>query len=504
MDSPLTRAVPASTLAGSPEGLCRLRELTGVVLESLMEEAARRDGAIPRGGPAAFRGAANALPDTFVPELGQDPVEVVRALTELAARWAVDVTKPGAVGRMQCAPTGVAVAMDLAAAALNQGLQAWESGPFAAMVEQRLLGDLARLVGYPRDASGSVTSGGSASNLMGLLLARDDAIRRRTGLDPSEAGLWRLSGLAPRLVCTTRTHVSVRRAARLLGLGSDAVVVVESDRVGRMRPEAADAALAGLGSGELPVALVATAGTTDFGAFDPLDEIADVAAKHALWLHVDAAYGAGALFSRRLAHLVDGIGRADSIALDLHKFGWTHASSGVFLTRRPAAMSALAEGAAYLSTPEDAAHGFVAPVPSLQTTRRADALKIAATLLALGRSGVEQMVDRCRELALHAARVIDAHPLLELAEEPILTTVVFRCCPRAAASRDGASGLDAAVRRRLIEQGRVLLGRVVVPDASGRPCDHLKLILLTPTTTERELDAVIGEIAAAVEEVGRE
>ncbi len=491
-----------STLAGSPDGLRQLADLTTVALEALAGEASRREGPLPAGGPAAMRTAADETPETFIPEHGSDPADVVRGLTALAARWGVDLANPAAVGRMQCAPTAVAVAAELGAAALNQGLQAWESGPFAALLERRLLADLAALAGFPPTAAGSMTSGGTASNLMALLLARDDAVRRRAGVDVSRAGLSSLAA-APRVLCAAGTHVSVRRAAGFIGLGSDAIVEVEADRLGRMLPQAAEAALARMQSDELPVALVATAGTTDLGAFDALPALAAVAARHGVWLHVDAAYGAGALFSERLAHLVEGLDRADSIALDLHKFGWTPASSGVFLTRRPEAMSVLAQGAAYLSTPEDEALGFSSLAgSSLQTTRRADALKVAATLLALGRAGMQELVERCTDLALHAARAIDANPRLELATEPILTTVVFRCRPsRPAAPLEEWDRLNAGVRRALMQEGRALVARAVVPDRAGRAADHLKLVLLNPATTASQLEGVIDAIVATASEI---
>jgi L-2,4-diaminobutyrate decarboxylase len=494
--------VDPSTPAGSPEGLRQLADLTTVALEALAAEASRREGPLPAGGPATMRTAAEEAPDTFLPERGSDPAEVVRRLTALSARWGVDLASPAAVGRMQCAPTAVAVAAELGAAALNQGLQAWESGPFAALLERRLLADLAGLAGFPPTAAGSMTSGGTASNLMALLLARDDAVRRRAGIDVSRSGLSAL-GVAPRVLCAAGTHVSVRRSAGFTGLGSDAIVEVEADREGRMLPRAAEAALARMRPDELPVALVATAGTTDFGAFDALPALAEVASRHGVWLHVDAAYGAGALFSERLAHLVEGLDRADSIALDLHKFGWTPASSGVFLTRRPEAMGVLAQGAAYLSTPEDEALGFGSLAgSSLQTTRRADAFKVAATLLSLGRAGMRALVDRCADLALHAARAIDAHPRLDLAAEPALTTVVFRCRPSdRAAPPEAWDRLNDGVRRALMQEGRALVARAVVPDAAGRAADHLKLVLLNHATTAAQLDGVIHAIVSTADEI---
>jgi len=224
-------------------------------------------------------------------------------------------------------------------------------------------------------------------------------------------------------------------------------------------------------------------------------------------LHVDSAYGGAALFSGRLSRLLVGADRADSFALDFHKLGWAPASASAFLVRDEGHLSSLAADAAYLGTADDAAAGYTSSPPgSLQTTRRADAMKIAVVLGVLGRQGLSAFVESCHDLAVHAADRIAAQPGLELAAAPVLSTVVFRCLPTGTGGlATDADALNATVRRLLAERGESLVGRTALPGEAGRPNVHLKLVLMAPTTTPAQIDAVIERVAAtarAVEAMG--
>ena len=244
---------------------------------------------------------------------------------------------------------------------------------------------------------------------------------------------------------------------------------------------------------------MATAGTTDFGSIDPLPEIADIAARHRVWLHVDAAYGFGALFSERLAPRLAGLERADSITLDLHKLGWQPAAASVLLVSDAAAFEAVDRKVPYLNPVDDSEAGLDGLLGrSLQTTRRADAVKVAATLLAHGRRGLGELVDACHDLARHAERRILREPRLELVAPAELTTVVFRHRARA----EDAAGEDAfngRLRRRLLVAGSALVGRTAVrlagPGSPERVC--LKLTLLNPTATSADIDGLVDAVLEA-------
>lgn len=446
---PGTAAPPAAAvpLAGSRTGLSEV--LTALAGAADAASAARRpDGPIPAGTPAEVLAAASrALGPAELPAEGLGQKAALGRLATLLTEHGIDLSHPRAAAHLQPPSLAVAVAADALASAGNASLDTYDSGPSAIAVERWLIGVLTRLAGLGERADGVLTPGGSLSNLMGLLLARDAAALRR-GVDAREHGVAALPG--PVVFCSELAHFSTHRACAALGLGEAAVRTVPVDERRRMRPEALAAALEALGPDRTPVAVVATAGTTDFGSVDPLPRIAGIAADHGVWLHVDAAYGFGALFSDRLAGRLAGLELADSITLDLHKIGWQPAASSVLLVSDPAAFSALDRQVAYLNPEDDGEAGFDGLLGrSLQTTRRPDAVKAAATLLTYGRSGLGRMVDTCHDLARHAERRILAEPELELVAPAELTTVVFRHrgadpkVPRAAAAERPAGGAGA-------------------------------------------------------------
>ncbi len=498
----------AALIAGNPAGHERLRHLLGTTLSGLHAGRVTRNGPLPAGGAPRTAAGVRAAMSPVLPDEGRGDVRALAELVPVLAAGSADPADPACAGHLHCPPLAVAVAADAAVSALNPSLDSWDQAPASAAVEEHVIAALADLVGYSPDAArGVVTTGGTGSNLMGLLFARQQA-GLAVGGDVSSTGVAALSrsGGEPAIFCSEIAHFSIQRSAALLGLGERAVVPVPVDRDSRMRPDALEAALArSVREGRVPVAVVATAGTTDLGSIDPLPAIAAVVCSAAVpapvWLHVDAAYGGGALFSDRLRHLLAGIDEADSVSLDLHKYGWQPAAAGVFLTRRREAWQGLERQVAYLNAPDDTAAGLPDLLGrSLRTTRRTDAFKIAVTLRALGRRGLGDLVDRCHRLAVHAAEVIDADPRLELAARPTLSTVVFRYRPSGDASDDSDDSLDAVnavnagLRRRLLHEGAAVVGRA---DLGHPAAVHLKLTLLNPAATPRDVEQLLGLIVAA-------
>jgi L-2,4-diaminobutyrate decarboxylase len=422
----------------------------------------------------------------------------------------IDLSHPHAAAHLQPAPLAVAVVADMLASASNSSLDTYDSGPSGIAVERWLIQVLRKLAGLGPRADGVLTPGGSMSNLLGLLLARDAAAFRR-GVDARREGVAGLAG--PVVFCSELAHFSVHRACAALGLGEGAVCPVPTDRRRRLDPRALEELLGKLRPTQTPLAIVATAGTTDFGSVDPVSEMAEIAARHGVWLHVDAAYGFGALFSERLADRLVGLELADSITLDLHKLGWQPAAASVLLVSDAAAFKALDREVAYLNPADDAEAGLDGLLGrSLQTTRRADAVKVAATLLAHGRRGLGNMVDACHDLARHAQQRIQREPQLELVAPAELTTVVFRYRSSAArlrAEEPWQDLLNSRLRRRLLITGSALIGRTAVrlagPGSPARVC--LKLTLLNPTATAADIDGLIDallEAGAACDSPGEE
>lgn len=467
LDVPTAPPTPAGELlASDPFGLAALARLTTELTRSAGAGLRRRTGPLPAVSPAELAERVRADLAEVLPEHGRGTGAVVELVRRYAA-GTVDLSDPAAAAHLQPPALTVAVAAEAIAAAFNASVDTWDSGPYAVELERRVIGTLAGLVGYGPAAGGVFTSGGTASNLHALLLARDAA--------PAGRGV---------VFCSQVAHYSVAQACAVLGLGATAARPVPVDGRYRMRPDALEAALAGLGDGEVPVAIVATAGTTDYGSIDPLAECAALAGRYHTRLHVDAAYGGGALFSDRLRPLLAGLAGADSVTVDLHKIGWQPASASALLVRDGADFTP--HRIDYLNPDDDGAAGYDGLLDrSLATTRRADALKVAATFLALGRHGLGRLLDTCHDLARYAERRIGAEPRLELAAGATLTTVVFR--------HRGSSALNGALRRRLLRSGTALIGRTTVP---GRGV-HLKLTLLNPAARTTDVDELLDAVLEA-------
>lgn len=511
-------------LSGGVAGAGALEPLVAAVLTALSEGALARGGPLAPGTPEdaaqavarAFAGTGNQGAGPGGPGDGSTSVragegstaegaggasaeEVLGRFTAFLAYGSADPADPACAAHLHCPPLAVAVAADLAVSALNPSQDSWDQAPAATALESLLVRELASMVGYgPDRAAGVLTSGGTESNLMGLMLARDRVLGAATGRRVERSGLGGAGGAPvgrPRIVASAAAHFSVQRAAALLGLGEDAVLPVPVDRELRLRADALADVLDGCRArGEVPLAVVATAGTTDTGAVDPLRACAALAAEHGAWLHVDAAYGGGALLSDRLAPLLDGIGAADSVSLDWHKLGWQPAAAGVFLVRDSETYASLARRAAYLNPADDEEAGYTSLLGlSLRTTRRADAFKIAVTLRTLGREGLGRLVDACHDLAVGGARAVREHPRLELHSEPVLTAFLFRYVTE---DPEQADRVNAALRRRLLREGRAVVGRTELP-GNGPGRVRLKLTLLNPHTTPAEVERLLHVVAAA-------
>ncbi len=442
------------SLASGPEGPHALRPLLDTVLDALGEGTRARGGPLPRGGPKAVAARLRDAVGDVLPADG-DPNAlhtVVHALAETAA----DPAAPLCTAHLHCPPLALATAADLAASTLNPSLDSWDQAPGASELEALVTGALAREVFRGAAPTALITTGGTESNQLALLLARE------------------AHGAGLRLVHGANAHHSVPRAAWLVGLAEPVVVPAP---VGVLDVAALDEALTELPG---PHLVAATAGTTDAGLIDPLPEIAELCAAHRARLHVDAAYGAGLLFSDRYRERLAGLDAADTVTLDLHKLGWQPVAAGLLAVREPRDLAVLHHRADYLNADDDTEAGLPDLLGrSLRTSRRPDVVKIAVTLKALGRSGlgglVEQVCDRAREFA----DLVHGHPGFELYDPPTISTVLFR----PAHADDDAI---AAVRRRLLTDGRAVLGRARI---DGRL--WLKTTLLNPHTRPDDLAALL-------------
>ncbi len=370
--------------------------------------------------------------------------------------------------------------------ATNQSMDSWDQSPSATIIEIKLIEWLRAQVGYPAGDAGVFTSGGTQSNLMGLMLARD-AFYARQGHSVQQHGIT--GDLRKiKVLCSENAHFSVQKNMALLGHGYQSVVQVKSDQFARMDVNDLKAKLAQAeANGEQILAIVATAGTTDAGAIDPLREIAAIAAEHNIWVHVDAAWGGALLLSEKYRHYLDGLELVDSVTLDFHKQYFQTISCGAFLLKDARHYELMRYQAAYLNSEFDEEAGVPNLVSkSLQTTRRFDALKLWMGLEALGQKQYAAIIDHGVSLAQDVAQFVESEPRLELVMQPQLASVLFRYRPAQLSDSAQIALFNQRIGDALLESGRANVG---VTEHAGMTC--LKLTLLNPTVTLEDIKLLL-------------
>ncbi len=362
--------------------------------------------------------------------------DLVSHLRDLTFEHSLHLGHPAFFAYICGAGTVPGAATELLAAGLNPCLGGYRLGPGAAEIELHLTRWLAERFGLPEGAGGMIMTGGAMANFVGLKCARD----QRLGLAVREEGV---RGRGPvGIYASDEAHVVIRRAADMLGLGASAVRAIAVDGEQRMRPDALAAAIErDVADGVLPLAVCGTAGTTTTGSIDPLPALADLAAEHGAWFHVDAAYGGAAVLSDELRGLLDGIGRADSLAVDPHKWLYTSQSAGCVLVRDFGHLSrSFHADASYIWLDEAARHGIDFAMHGPQFSRGFAALKVWVSLLAHGRAAYGKRIAHDAALARYLGELVEEHPEFELMCEPRLSICCFRYRPRGWSGTERGAG----------------------------------------------------------------
>lgn len=445
---------------------------TRILLERQAQEG--RQPVVPPKDPETLRD----LLDLELPDQGQDLETVGQRLGDLVRH--TPTTASGSFfnqlfgGREPASLLGETVA-----AALNNSMYTYKVAGAQVLVELELIREMGLRVGF-KNADGVFTPGGSLSNLTGMLLARD-RVRPRLRAEG-------FSGPRLRVYTSKDSHYSVSKAVSLLGLGLDNLVRVAVDKRGRMIPAALDKAIrADLAAGHQPMMVNATAGTTVLGAFDPLDELADVCEDHDLWLHVDGAFGGSAVLDPDQADHLSGCYRADSVAWDAHKLMGAQLSCSVVLVReRGLLASSLDENASYLFQGDS--RDLNPGTRSLQCGRRNDALKLWTLWQSLGNEGLAKRLATFRSLALCAAQMVRRAPDLKLVREPEFLNVCFAV--------EGVSAEELCAE--LTERGLAMVGYAMVDGEA-----IVRLALVNAQADEEDLKLLfkrLREVAAELRE----
>lgn len=394
---------------------------------------------------------------------------------------------PRYVAHLNCPIVIPAILAELILTSINSSVDTWDQSAGGTFIEQMLIDWTVQQIGFDERADGIFTSGGTQSNLMAMLLARDYVCEKYFGQIVKEQGLPD-DYKKLRIFTSELSHFSVQKSAALLGLGYDAIISVPADPYFRMDINALQDALKRcVTEGLVPMAIVATAGTTDFGSIDPLSDIARLCRQYGAWMHADAAYGCGLLVSPRHRHWLRDIELADSVTVDYHKSFFQPVSCGAFFVRDKKHLTTVTYHAEYLNPLSQLNEGTPDLVnKSIQTTRRFDALKLWLTLRTMGGQRIGEGFDRVIHLARQTYLLFLSESTIDVIHQPQLSTVVFRYRPEGEYPAGLIDEANAAIRKSLSR-----FGEAVVAGTRVKGRQYLKFTLLNPTSTIVDIQAVL-------------
>lgn len=346
-------------------------------------------------------------------------------------------------GYVQAPGMAIAAFADLLASTLNANLTAWRSAPAPVEIERLTIDWIKQIVGFPSEAAGILVSGGSMANLSALAVAR----RQKAHVDFAAKGELQQP---LRVYCSLETHYSIEKAAALIGIGRENVRGIAVDGHFRIRlDELREALRKDLDAGYLPCCIVANAGTVMTGAVDPLAQLTEIAREFGAWLHVDACYGGFATLASSARSLFAGIGEADSIALDPHKWLYLPAGCGCILYRNPdAARRTFGQEAEYmrvLGEKTEEAFAFWDYGPELSRPFRA--LKVWMSLRAAGTRVLGEAVENDLACARHLEKLVQESEDFEMLAPVALSIFCFRHLPMG--FRGGSGGADNSTSEQL-------------------------------------------------------
>jgi glutamate/tyrosine decarboxylase-like PLP-dependent enzyme len=429
------------------------------------------------------------------PELSTEGRPIDQLLGE--CRTIMDLSRhnghPRFFGYVASPSTPVGTYADLIASALNANITCWRSGPAGTEIERMVVRWLGALIDYDAHAKGLLTSGGSMANMIALLIAH----RRKSGVNTSRVGLWN-SGPPMTIYASEEVHMSIAKAADILGFGRDNVRMIACDERQRMRVDLLRQKIeADRREGLRPFCVVGSAGTVNTGVVDPLNQIADVAAEFDLWLHVDGAYGAPGSLDEGKKHLFAGLQRADSVSLDPHKWLYVPVDAGCLLFRDDAAARAAfsTEDADYIKT-----HGYTDEEAfafwdyGVELSRRFRALKVWMTLQYYGSRRIAEAISEDIALAAYLGELVSSADDLELLAPVELSICCFRYVPDRKMNDQALDQLNERVMEMVQKGGRAYLSNATV---NGKFA--LRACITNFRTTKADIEETIAAVREAAE-----
>ncbi len=472
----------------------RMRELGYAVVDAVVaRHAGLRDSAPWRGGD---RAELEALFREPCPEEGRDVAGVLARATEEILPRAGRIDHPRFMAFVPASPVWPAILADWLTTGFNIFQGTWLGGAGPSQIELVVLDWFREWLGMPEGAGGLFTSGGSAANLTAVVAARHRAVGPSSGGSAMGGGDPR----AFRAYVSAQAHSSVGRALRIAGVPDEAVRWIPVDDGLRMRSDALRKAMvADREAGLVPGLVVGNGGATNTGIVDPLEALGAEARAHGAWFHVDAAYGGFAILAPGGSELLAGIGAADSVTLDPHKWLFQPYECGCLMVRDPRALeAAFRVSAEYLQDTELGLEHVNFGDRGLQLTRSFRALKVWVTLQSIGRKALAEAVGEAIRQADQAAERIRSEPNLRVLAEPSMSIVCFQAVPPVTGrSGDGVTegeALDAfnqSIQDRIVAEGTAMISSTRI---GGRFA--LRLCILNHRTTRADVDAVLDRIVA--------
>lgn len=444
-------------------------------------------------GAVASRHALIAALDSDLPEQGDDPLALLDRLAVQADPGIVASAGPRYFGHVISGAHPAALAADWLAAAWDQNAVLYATSPANAVIEEiagRWLAQLFGLTAADREISVGFVSGCQMAHVTALLTARH-AVLAKLGWDAERHGLFGAPRI--RIFCGADAHGSVATALQYIGFGRDHAVRIPADDQGRMRPDLLAEAME---RDKGPAIICAQAGGVNTGAFDPLDDIAEIARRYEAWLHIDGAFGLWAAAAPAHQHLTAGLEKADSWATDGHKWLNVPHDSGIVLTAHPAAHRAAMSvpGESYLHKAGEAHRDPYQWVPEM--SRRARAIPIYAALRSFGRRGIADLVTRCCHLARLMRDRLSAGPGVTVLNDVVLNQVLVQITPAAGTIDDDfTDALIAAIQA----EGTCWLG-----GTTWRGRRALRISICNYRSTEDDIARSAAAILKQVESLRRQ
>jgi len=390
----------------------------------------------------------------------------------------------------QISPTAPVSALSaLLSAFMNNGMGVYEMGPASTAIEKVVAETFAKAIGYDQHADGFLTSGGTLANLTALLTARSVC---------ADTDVWQTghSGKKLAIMVSSEAHYCVDRAARIMGMGDEGIVKIETNDRFQMQTDRLETQLKKAEQKGLQViAIVGSACTTSTGSYDDLDAIADFAARHKIWFHVDGAHGGAVVFSEKYKSLAKGIHRADSVVIDCHKMLMTPSiTTALIFKKSNNAYKTFNQKAQYLWKEATDEEWYNLAKRTFECTKEMMSIKFFCLIKMYGIEELSKFVDTLYDLGDTFAKLIKERPNFELATPPECNIVCFRIYnPQLNIAENNT--VNSNIRQQIVESGTYYIVQTTLKETV-----YLRTTLMNPMTTKTDLEGLLDEIETLYEQ----